>query len=149
MRRDDGEILKMFQFELRFLEDGGYGRSPRAPWRASYVFEDSPTCLNFNDAARPHPCAQCSLMELVPPQFRGKSAPCRFIPLTEAGETVDHFYQTGAQMELEEALACWLRQQIQRMAIQPTNANAPAGVHRTDEPATLAEVSAGMRASQG
>jgi hypothetical protein len=42
MRRDDAELLKMFQFELRFLEDGGYGRSPRTPWRASYVFEDSP-----------------------------------------------------------------------------------------------------------
>jgi len=63
MRRDDGEILKVFQFELKFLEDGGYGRSPRAPWRASYVFEDSPTCLNFNDAARPHPCTECSLVE--------------------------------------------------------------------------------------
>jgi hypothetical protein len=38
MKKDDAEILKVFQFELRFLEDGNYGRSPRAPWRASYVF---------------------------------------------------------------------------------------------------------------
>jgi hypothetical protein len=119
----------MFQFELRFLEDGGYGRSPRAPWRASYVFEDSPTCLNFNDAARPHPCTECSLMESVPPQFQGESTPCRFIPLTEAGETVDHFYRSGTQIELEEALACWLRKQIQRVtkqeAKQQANANPP------------------------
>jgi hypothetical protein len=116
MRRDDTELLKMFQFELRFLEDGGYGRSPRTPWRASYVFEDSPTCLNFDDATRPHPCNECPLMEFVPLQFRGESAPCRFIPLTEAGETVDHFYRSGTQMELEGALACWLRKEIQRMA---------------------------------
>jgi len=51
MRRDDADILKIFQFELSFLEEGGYGRSPRAPWRASYVFEDSPTCLNFSSSA--------------------------------------------------------------------------------------------------
>ena len=95
MRTNDAEILQMFQFELRFLEDGGYGRSPRTPWRASYVFEDSPTCLNFKDAARPHPCTECSLMKFVPPQFQEESAPCRFIPLTEAGETVHHFYRSG------------------------------------------------------
>jgi len=122
MRRDDVEILKMFQFELRFLEDGGYGRSPRAPWRASYVFEDSPTCLNFDDATRPHPCAACPLLEFVPPQFRAESAPCRFIALTEVGQTIDHFYQSGTQMELEEALACWLRKQIERMTKQQAHA---------------------------
>jgi hypothetical protein len=31
---------------------------------------------------------------------------------TEAGESVDYFYRSGTQMELEEALACWLRKQI-------------------------------------
>jgi hypothetical protein len=123
MRKDDAEILKMFQFELRFLEDGGYGRSPRTPRRASYVFEDSPTCLNFDDATRPHPCAECPLMAFVHYQFQGESAPCRFIALTQAGETVDHFYQSGTQMELEEALACWLRKQIERMRKQEAHAN--------------------------
>ena len=125
MRKDDGEIFRMFQFELRFLEDGGYRHSPRAPWRASYVFEDSPTCLNFNDAARPHPCTECPLMEFVPAQFRGESAPCRFIPLTEAGETVDYLYRVGTQLELEEALACWLHRQIERMPRAQTNPNRP------------------------
>ena len=52
-------------------------------------------------------------MELVPPQFREESAPCRFVPLTEAGESVDYFYRSGTQMELEGALACWLRKQIE------------------------------------
>jgi hypothetical protein len=125
MRSDDTEILKMFQFELRFLEDGGYGRSPRAPWRASYVFEDSPTCLNFDDIARPHACADCRLMEFVPPQFRGETAPCRFIALTEVGETIDHFYQSRTQMELEEALGCWLRKQIERMTKPQANSSTP------------------------
>ena len=122
MRRD-ADILKIFQFELSLLEEGGHRRSPRAPWRASYVFEDSPTCLNSNDVTRPHPCTECPLMEFVPPQFRGESAPCRFIPLSEAGETVDYFYRAGTQMELEEALACWLHKQIERMPKVQTNAN--------------------------
>jgi hypothetical protein len=116
MRTGDAEIFRMFQFELRFLEDGGYRHSPRTPWRVPYVFEESPTCLNFDDAARPHPCTECPLMEFVPPQFRGESAPCRFIPLTDGGGTVDYFYRAGTQMELEEALACWLHKQIEGMA---------------------------------
>jgi hypothetical protein len=103
------------------------------------VFEDSPTCLNFDDSARPHPCAECSLMESVPPQFQGESAPCRFIPLTEAGETVDHFYRSGTQMELEGALACWLRKQIERMAKHRRDANGPGTRDREAEPANLVE----------
>jgi hypothetical protein len=134
MRRDDAEIFKMFQFELRLLEDGGYRHSPRTPWRAPYVFEDSPTCLNFHDATQHHPCTECPLMEFVPPQFRGESAPCRFIPLTEAGETVDYFYGAGTQIELEEALACWLHKQIEQMPKPRTNANGPGTLDRQDEP---------------
>ena len=113
MHQGDAEIFKMFQFELKFLDDGGYRHSARTPWRAPYVFEDSPSCLNFHDAARPHPCGKCPVMEFVPPQFRGETAPCRFVPLTEAGESVDCFYRSGTPMELEGALACWLRKQIE------------------------------------
>jgi len=132
MRREDGEILKMFQFQLKFLEDGGYRHSARTPWRAPYVFEESPTCANFHDAARPHPCIECPLMDLVPPQFRGETAPCRFIPLNEAGESVDYFYRTATQMELEEALVCWLHKQIERMPTPQRNTNGlgTAGRHK-------------------
>jgi hypothetical protein len=49
------EILKLLHFESKFLEDGDYGHSPRTPWRASNVFEDSPSCPNFNDPSRPFP----------------------------------------------------------------------------------------------
>jgi hypothetical protein len=76
-------------------------------------------------------------MEFVPLQFRGESAPCRFVPLTEAGETIDHFYRSGTQMELEEALACWLRKHIQRMTKEQTYANEPRAGDREDEPARL------------
>jgi len=109
------EILSALRFELKFLEDGGYGRSPRTPWRASNVFEDSPTCLNFDDASRPYPCNECFLMKFVPQDKQEEAVPCKFIPLTGDGHTVDDFYRCGSQVELEEALKTWLRKQISRL----------------------------------
>lgn len=112
------DVLDMLRFELKFIEDGGYGRSPHAPWRAPLVFEDSPTCLNFADVSRPHPCSECSLMQFVPKERQGEEIPCRFIPLTENHETVDHLYRCGTQPELEQALQNWLRQEICRLEAQ-------------------------------
>jgi hypothetical protein len=34
-------MLELLKFELKFVEDGGYGRSPRTPWRPPYILEDS------------------------------------------------------------------------------------------------------------
>ena len=112
------EMLDLLRFELKFLEDGGYGRSPRTPWRPSLVFEDSPTCLNFDDAARPHPCGECFLMQFVPRERQEECVPCRFIPLTEKGETVEDFYRCGTQVEMEEGLKNWLRKEIGRIEAQ-------------------------------
>jgi hypothetical protein len=115
MVQDNHEILQALRFELSFLEDGGYGRSPRAPWRAPSIFEDSPSCLNFGDPARPHPCTRCALIHFVPKERRTEDVPCRFIPITKDGQTVHDFYRTATQFELEVALAGWLRTQIQKL----------------------------------
>jgi len=108
-------VLEVLRFELKFLEDGGYGRSPRTPWRATNIFEDSPTCLNFGDPSHPHPCNECFLMQFVPEKKQGERVPCHFIPLTAKGETVDDFYRWGTQIEVEEALKNWLRKEIKRI----------------------------------
>jgi hypothetical protein len=115
MAHDDRDILEILRFELNFLKDGGYGRSPRSPWRAPAIFEDSPACPNFCDPARPHACENCLLEQFVPTSQRKQSVPCRFIPLTKDGQTVDDLYRTGSQAETEEALANWLRAQIARI----------------------------------
>lgn len=115
MAEDDRDILDLLKFELRFLEDGGYGRSPKAPWRAPAVFEDSPTCPNFCDPARPHLCEHCLMEQFVPDNKRAESIPCRFIQLTESGQTIEDFYRMGSQIEMEEALARWLRAQIKKI----------------------------------
>ena len=125
MTQDEREVLELLKFELKFLEDGGYGRSPRTPWRPTFVFEDSPTCPNMGDPARPHPCSECLLMKFVPDESQEETFPCRFIPVNEAGQTVDYFYRCGTQLEMEEALAAWLRRQITRIEQQPATSTTP------------------------
>jgi hypothetical protein len=112
MAKDERDLLDLLKFELKFLEDGGYGRSPHTPWRRPLVFEDSLTCPNFGDPAHTHPCSECLLMEFVPAELKDQVSPCRLIPLTPKSETADYFYRCGTQLELEEALTGWLRDQI-------------------------------------
>jgi hypothetical protein len=51
-------------------------------------------------------------MKFVPDELRKENSPCRFIPLNENRQTIDYFYRCGTQLEMEEALAGWLRSQI-------------------------------------
>jgi len=106
------------------------------------VFEDSLTCLNFGDPARPHPCNECLLMKFVPAELKDQAAPCRLIPLTDKGETVDYFYRCGTQLELEEALASWLRNQVSR--IEEQREQAP----KTEEHARGSNCLDGLRRKQ-
>ncbi len=115
MAQDGRDILEVLKFELSFLQDGGYGRSPHAPWRAPAVFEDSPSCPNFCDPARPHPCESCLLEQFVPASHRADAIPCRFIQLTKDGQSVEDLYRTGTQADMESALADWLREQIRKI----------------------------------
>lgn len=127
MAQESRDLLEVLRFELSFLEDGGYGRSPHTPWRPPAIFEDSPACPNFCDPARPHPCDSCLLVNFVPESLRNEAVPCRFIPITDQGQTVDDFYRTGTQVEMEEALARWLRAQIKRIE-QERGISPKAGV---------------------
>jgi hypothetical protein len=112
---DDRDLLDLLKFELRFLEDGGYGRSPHAARRASLVFEDSLTCMNFNSQERT-PCSACLLMHFVPPSRAAEQIPCRHIPLDPAGQTLSSLYESGSeQAEVEQALVNWLRSTIRRL----------------------------------
>jgi hypothetical protein len=120
MAQDEGGLLETLKFELKFLEDGGYGRSPRTPWRATNPFQDSPICLNFDDPTRPHPCGECLLMQFVPEERKAEKVPCWFIPLSAKGETIDYYTRCGTQQELEEGLGDWLRRQIRAIEQEGT-----------------------------
>lgn len=108
MRKDERDLLEVLKFELQFLRDGGYGRSPKTPWRPQYIFEDSLTCMNFDSKENPAPCGECVLMYLVPPQDRSRAIPCRHIPMTDSGETLDSLYRYSNQAEIEETAEQWL-----------------------------------------
>jgi hypothetical protein len=115
MLKDDRKLLDVLRFELNFLNKGGYGRSPREPWRSPLVFEDSPTCMNYDQKDNPTPCGECVLMDLVPRERQDEAIPCRHIPLNASGETLDSLYRYGHQHELEEAVRVWLRATIKQL----------------------------------
>ena len=114
MPTDKRNLLDVLKFELDFLEQGGYGRLPREAWRARFVFEDSPTCMNFSSKDR-EPCSECLLMQFVPAEARKEQTPCIHIRLSVHGETLESLYRTGTQLEIEEALGAWLRKTISRL----------------------------------
>src|SRR5215467_5088242 len=131
MQRDERDLLEVLKFELKFLEDGGYGRSPSARWRPQLIFEDSPACMNFNSQEQ-GPCSECVLMQLVPPEFRSAEIPCHHIPFDKSGETLDSLYRYGNQDEIEEVFGHWLRATIQRLEEERETARSEAKT-----PATL------------
>ena len=115
MHTDERDLLDVLKFELEFLEKGGYGRSPREAWRPQFIFEDSPTCMNYDCKDSPDPCTHCVLSQLVPPEFRSAKTPCRHIPLNEAGESLDALYRYDNQPEVEDAVAKWLQATIAKL----------------------------------
>lgn len=115
------DLLKRLKAELAFLESGGYQHSSRSPWRAPYVFEESPSCPNFSERARPHTCEECWLIQFVPPDLRDEQVPCRFIPLG-ANTTVDSLYRYGTLEETEEALRKWLHERIRELEAELSEA---------------------------
>jgi hypothetical protein len=146
--KDDRDILQVLKVELDFLEHGGYRRSPRTAWRASLVFEDSPTCLNFVQPERPYRCEECALMQFVPAEHRREAYPCRHIPLNEDKETVDLLYRSGTQQELEDGLRKWLQTTIDRLEQEMTRSRQA----RAWGPPRYAQRESGMdtvRRSQG
>ena len=115
MAKEERDLLEVLKAELEFLEKGGYGRAPREPWRPACDFEDSPSCINFGAKQDRAPCADCTLIGLVPPEARAEKIPCRHIRLTASGETLDSLYRYGDEYEIEETVRNWLHKTIARL----------------------------------
>src|SRR4051812_22401627 len=115
MAEDDRDILEVLYEELDFLEKGGYGRSVRTPWKPTSVFQDSLSCLNYGYPYRAHPCAECDLIEFVPPAGHSEAVPCHHIPLTRTGETIASLEAEEDQQKLEESVKEWIRTKIKQI----------------------------------
>jgi hypothetical protein len=112
MRKNNRDVLARLKSELEFLERGGYAKpSSHQP----FIFQDSPTCLNYSCVEDRRPCSECVLFELVPLDRRKEKIPCRFIPLNGQGETLDSLYREGTQEMIETAVWRWLRSTIQEL----------------------------------
>lgn len=130
MSKDNRDLLAVLKAELDFVEKGGYRHTARAAWRPQFIFQDSPTCLNFDPALPPKPCSDCILMQVVPEELRQRKIACRYIPLNEKGETIDYFYRFGTRDELEGALRKWLRSTIERLEkVEPTDRSDEIEIH--------------------
>lgn len=105
-------VLNLLKKELEFLESGGYKLNSARPWRAAYMFEESPSCPNHLDRTRQKRCQDCWLMRFVPNDLQSEQVPCRFVPLTADGLTVDTLYRCATAAESEDALRVWLRRKI-------------------------------------
>jgi hypothetical protein len=115
MQKDERDLLEVLKSELEFLEHHGYRRSPETAWRPKYIFEDSPSCINYDSEENRRPCRDCALIYLVPPAHRSAKSPCRHIPLNESAETLDSLYRYSNQTEIENAIGTWLRTAITRL----------------------------------
>jgi hypothetical protein len=140
MYKDERDLLDVLKAELAFLEKGGYDRSPRESWRQPLIFEDSPSCMNYDSKDHAEPCSSCVLFQLVPPQFRGKQIPCRHIPFNAEGDTLDSISRYSYQFEIEEVFGNWLRTTIatiekerQASRAEGNRPSAPSGAEATGE----------------
>lgn len=115
MAKDDRDLIELLKTELDFVEKGGYGRSVRTPWRETSPFRDTLTCVNYALPEKAHPCSECHLIDFVPAEKRDELVPCHFIPLTEAGDTVEDLEAQGDQSKMEMVLKEWMRRKIQQL----------------------------------
>lgn len=126
MVKDERDLLDVLKFELNFLEKGGYHPSPREPRKMNFIFEDSPTCMNYDSKENPGPCTECVLMGLVPPEQRNQTIPCRHIPLNAEGETLDSLYRSAEPQDLEDIYGRWLRATIAKLEEGRSKRRSPA-----------------------
>jgi hypothetical protein len=124
MAKDDRPILELLKSELAFIEQGGYGRSVRTPWLPKSAFQDSLTCINYSDPARTRRCSDCQLIDFVANEHHSEEVPCHFIPLNDAGETIEDLEAQGNQAKLEVTLKQWMKAKIKQIEDEGTKLEA-------------------------
>jgi len=80
-------VLTTFEEELAFSELGSYRSPQQEAWRRQFIFEGSPTCLNFQKSRE-----ACSIERWRANGVRSRwmqagAFPCRQIPLDDSGHT--------------------------------------------------------------
>jgi len=115
MAKDDRDLLELLKEELSFIEQGGYGRSVRTPWKPTSTFQDSLSCINYGYPYRAHPCNECHLIDYVAKEDRATEIPCHHIPLNAQGDTIADLEMSDNQHKMEEEVKEWLRTRIKEI----------------------------------
>jgi hypothetical protein len=125
------DLLSTLKGELDFLDRGGYRtavghRQPLfcmetgADWKLPAFFEESPSCPKERyDACNPK--RGCVLQAFVPQEQQSATVPCRHVPLTESGDTIDSLEKSGHREKIEPALRTWLLKSIEKLELAHGN----------------------------
>ena len=127
MAFDKQEMIEKLKLEMRVIESGGYYPTVREPRKDPRIFRDSVSCLNVGLDEKREPCANCYLIDFVPPEHSDKQEPCHLIPLNERGDTVESLEAQGDRRTLQEALMAWLKKTVARLekeVVEETKAGA-------------------------
>jgi len=109
------DVLRALKSELWFLEMQEYYPSVMEVCKELPIFRDSPSCLNYALAAKERSCAECWLMDLVPPEKWGEAIPCQHIPLKSGSDTIAAMTERGENVAARETVCEWLRTKIKAM----------------------------------
>ena len=118
MAKDDRDMLELLKQELSFIEECGYGCSVRTPWLPKSIFQDSLSCLNYGYPFRAHPCSECHLLDFVRSEDRSQPVPCHFIPLNEAGNTIEELEKKSDEVKAQSVVKSWLKGKINQLEAQ-------------------------------
>jgi hypothetical protein len=117
MASDKADMIRLLEAELDFIEGGGYGKPAGKPNEEKPIFHHSPACINsWSVPGHDAECHDdCVLLDAVPHGNRQESLPCHFIPLNEAGDTLESLEGKADQEQLEETVKEYLRNEIKRL----------------------------------
>lgn len=118
MSKDGRDVLEVLQCELDFIEKQGYSSSKSRPWLSKSIFQDSPTCLNYGYPYRAYPCSECHMFGFVATEDYSAMVPCHYIPLNEAGDTIEELECRGDEARALELVKKWLQTQIDQICIE-------------------------------
>lgn len=108
------QLIEALDFELQFLDKGGYHRSDLWRFAKPSIFEDSPICPNRRSMGTRIPCGRCVLSSLIPEGHLHRSRACHFIPLDSSGTTLFSLLQADADIvKVESLVRSWICRQLE------------------------------------
>jgi len=125
----DVRTVDTLRLEPKFLELGLFRSLTLC--RSFFVFEDS-TCPRHGKPAYPN----CVPRQFVRPDRRCEPAPCHYIPLSDARETVDSLCGIDTQEGLTEARRNWLTATIKRLGKKQIQAGNITSFEMSARPST-------------